>query len=165
MSFHSVVAACLHPGTAAKEKGKSVRIDLKKDETVLLFRTDSNEAKAYLGIKTASDFVYFYMKDQHTPKLVFVELKGSDLAKAAEQLQATIGAGWGTREIIASGRGRRVFRFRAKVARRRTEAVQESNWCQLTYAARELRHPSLYCGVTLSGDVASCAITSSGSSK
>jgi hypothetical protein len=98
MSFHSVVAACLHPGTAAKEKGKSVRIDLKKDETVLLFRTDSNEAKAYLGIKTASDFVYFYMKDQHTPKLVFVELKGSDLAKAAEQLQATIGA---VRDLLA----------------------------------------------------------------
>src|SRR5688572_14117833 len=93
MSLHNVLAKCLVDGTATKEKGKSARIQLKHDdETVLLFKTDSDEVRAYLGIARASDLMFFYMKNHATPVLVFVELKGSDLKKAADQLRVTIQA-------------------------------------------------------------------------
>lgn len=92
MKLHSVIDACLIRGTASDEKGKSVRIQANEDETVLLFRTDTDAARQYLGISKASDLLYFYMRNQQTPKLVFVELKGSDLKKAADQLSVTIKA-------------------------------------------------------------------------
>lgn len=90
--LHHFLADCLCSGTAEHEKGKSVRIEPKADEVVLLFKTDHATARKYLGITAASDVVFLYVRHQQPPRLVFVELKGSDLKKAADQLSNTIAA-------------------------------------------------------------------------
>jgi hypothetical protein len=70
---------CLDHGTSVEEQGIGLSIARRSSETVLCFRTDSQEFRAR-----------FY--ERGGPQLVFVELKGADLGHALDQLKQTIGA-------------------------------------------------------------------------
>jgi hypothetical protein len=90
MSLDRLICSCLKPGTSFTEKGKTVTIAKRDDETILMFRTDSEIAKKILQIPRACDITYFYMRHRQRPKLLFVELKGKDIGEAGEQLRITI---------------------------------------------------------------------------
>ena len=82
---------CLEPRiTSCAERGTSASIQKQPGETVLVFRTDSPEMRRAFGLQKACDRLFFFMKEQSAPKLVFVELKGTDVKRAAEQLEETI---------------------------------------------------------------------------
>lgn len=76
--------------TKCSERGTSASIKKQPGETVLVFRTDSHEMRQAFGLEKACDRLFFYMKEQSAPKLVFVELKGTDVKRAAEQLEETV---------------------------------------------------------------------------
>lgn len=92
MSIDAVVASCLIRGTSFSEKAKSVAIRKRTDEIVMAFRTDSPEFRGITNVQRASDVAFLYMRHLGRPVLLFVELKGSDISHAADQLQATIEA-------------------------------------------------------------------------
>lgn len=82
---------CLEPRvTSCAERGTNASIQKQPGETVLVFRTDSDAMRRAFGLQKACDRLFFYMKEQSSPKLVFVELKGTDVKRAAEQLEETI---------------------------------------------------------------------------
>lgn len=76
--------------TSCAERGTSASIQKQPGETVLVFRTDSDAMRRAFGLQKACDRLFFYMKEQSPPKLVFVELKGTDVKRAAEQLEETV---------------------------------------------------------------------------
>lgn len=82
---------CLeHRATSCSERGTSASIQKRSGETVLVFRTDSDEMRRAFGLQKACDRLFFYMKEQERPKLIFVALEGTDLKRAAAQLEETI---------------------------------------------------------------------------
>ena len=76
--------------TSCSERGTSASIQKQPGETVLVFRTDNDEMRRAFGLEKACDRLFFYMKEQSDPRLIFVELKGTDVKRAAEQLKETV---------------------------------------------------------------------------
>jgi hypothetical protein len=76
--------------TSCSERGTSASIQKQPGETILVFRTDSEAMRRAFGLQKACDRLFFYMKEQSRPNLIFVELKGTDVKRAAEQLKETI---------------------------------------------------------------------------
>jgi hypothetical protein len=76
--------------TGCSERGTRAAIQKQPGETVLVFRTDNSAMRQAFGLEKACDRLFFYMKEQSAPKLVFVELKGTDVKRAAEQLEETV---------------------------------------------------------------------------
>ncbi len=90
MPFNFLLWHCLLPGkTQISEQGCSARILPKSDETVLAFRIDLEafrEEYDLRGKKLCDGFFFIFKAGDTRPKLIFVELKGSDVTAAAEQL-------------------------------------------------------------------------------
>ncbi len=82
---------CAMRGTSFGERGKSVSVEPEAGEIVLFFRSDSPDFRSCVGltsVEKACDIMVFYYK---SPKMVicFVELKGSEIEKAHEQIRET----------------------------------------------------------------------------
>jgi hypothetical protein len=95
MSLHTLLIECLQEDTSRREKGKSVRLARAAGETVLMFHTDTIEFRKGFGLSEkarVSDVLFFYMRDRARPVWLFVELKGTDLKHACDQLRTTITA-------------------------------------------------------------------------
>lgn len=85
-----LIRACLKEGTSHKERGNKASLQRLRDEVVLLFQVDNDEARQAFGIGRACDLAFFYMKHRERPRLLFVELKGRHITDAVEQLRQTI---------------------------------------------------------------------------
>jgi hypothetical protein len=84
---------CLVVGkTSHDEQGIAVSIQQRAGETVLLFLTDSNEARRHLDLvgKPSCDLLFWYRGENTPAILLFVELKGDDCDHACKQLQNTL---------------------------------------------------------------------------
>jgi hypothetical protein len=90
MSLDTLLHSCLQVKTSFAEKGKSVSISRGDDEIILMFHTDCDAARKALKIEKACDVTFLYMKHQQRPIFIFVELKGKDISRAAEQIKSTI---------------------------------------------------------------------------
>lgn len=96
MAIEPLLWFCLDHGTSISEERIELTITRRSGETILLFRTDSTEFRKYFYDKRASqiacDALFFYKYDDHPPVLIFVELKGANIAHALDQLSGTISA-------------------------------------------------------------------------
>jgi hypothetical protein len=97
MPVNSLVFVCLQAGTSASENKKRVRIDRRDGELILLFKTDLEQFKTRVGTTRSSDYLYVYRLvatgNAHSIEpyhLIFVELKGTDVGSAIDQLKETI---------------------------------------------------------------------------
>ena len=87
MPFNFLLWKCLIPGeTSLKESGRSARIKPRSGECVLAFSIDNEDFRARFKVRKVCDALFFYKSRQGDPILLFVELKGSDIASAAPQL-------------------------------------------------------------------------------
>src|SRR5262245_32924662 len=96
MAIEALLWFCLDHGTSVAEERIELSIARRRDETILLFRTDSEKFRTHFyapdGPQKACDALFFYKYADKPPVLVFVELKGANLAHALDQLKETIGA-------------------------------------------------------------------------
>jgi hypothetical protein len=99
MKFEKIVHSCLSDRTSLSEEGKSASIARRNDETILMFLTDSDVVRRELGIKRACDAVFVYIRQRARPILLFIELKGSDIQGAADQIRFTAE---GVRKLVNS---------------------------------------------------------------
>jgi hypothetical protein len=96
MPFNHLLFDALLPGkTLAEDRGHggytSARLDPGGDETVLLFRLDSETTRRRLSLTGKSCCDHFYLfRGRHTSLLILVELKGDNLERAEEQLSNAI---------------------------------------------------------------------------
>lgn len=96
MAFDFLLLSALKPGQySCSEKGKGFFIKPEQDEAVLLFDTDTDKFREHFQIKSPTttgkvcDSLVFYKKSD-TNLLFFIELKGSDIKTAIEQLENTV---------------------------------------------------------------------------
>ena len=114
MPFNFLLWECLIPGkTSISESGQSARIDPHGGECVLAFELDNQKFRDRFGVGRVCDALFFYRRDQERPVLLFVELKGTDIAKAAEQLGQSLRAVKDTLQRNAQYRAVVVSRGRA----------------------------------------------------
>jgi len=92
MSFAGFMKAGLCDGTHFDEKGKSVRIKPEGGETILVFKTDSDAFRKEFRVGRASDVLFLVQRPRARPRLLFVELKGTHIGDAADQLKETVAA-------------------------------------------------------------------------
>ena len=93
MPFNFLLCECLHPGeTGFKESGIGARIRPEGRECVLVFGIDNQRFRTQFSVHRACDALFFYKSQAHGPVLLFVELKGSDVESAAEQLGQALDA-------------------------------------------------------------------------
>jgi hypothetical protein len=94
MAIEPLLWFCLDHKTSISDDGIELSIARKSGETILLFRTDSEDfRKCFYDVgasQTACDGLFFYKYGDNPPILVFVELKGANLAHALKQLKTTI---------------------------------------------------------------------------
>jgi len=91
MAFDFLLWHCLDPGkTSVSESGKSARLKPKGGECVLLFKIDSARFRAEFEIERVCDALFFYKSEHKAPVLLFVELKGTDVESAIDQLDQTL---------------------------------------------------------------------------
>jgi len=83
--------SCLTPGTSAPGSGIKVAAKPLPGEIIILFQTDSSNGKRCLnvGSEKICDYLYFYNKNADKEIACFLELKGTDLKSAAEQVEKT----------------------------------------------------------------------------
>jgi len=87
MPFNFLLWKCLLPGqTSIRESGKGARIKPEAGECVLAFGIDSQDFRRRFDASKVCDALFFYKSKEQDPVLLFVELKGSDLGSAAQQL-------------------------------------------------------------------------------
>lgn len=88
MRFDRLLWHCLQPGEYQfTEENLAVRLSPENNETVLMFRTDSNVFRGSREGVPACDLLFFYRGPASpTPVLLFVELKGSDIEHAETQI-------------------------------------------------------------------------------
>jgi len=96
MPFNHLLFEALLPGKTLADDRKhggtsSVRLEPAAGETVLLFRLDSEKTKDRLGLvdKSCCDYLYLY-RTKDTSLLIFIELKGENLDRSAQQLSSAI---------------------------------------------------------------------------
>ncbi len=92
MPLNTLLLSCLVPGTSYGESGTGARVSIQAEtrETILFFATDNNQIRQLLGISgPVCDLVVFYDNEQQQKILCMVELKGSDLKQAVEQVVNT----------------------------------------------------------------------------
>jgi hypothetical protein len=109
MPFNYMLWYCLCPGkTSYKEPGTGwgVQVQPASEETILFLLTDSDHLREYFAtkrnwynLKNAADLLVYCSRPARVPILparvpilLFVELKGSDIHHAAEQLRQTVEA-------------------------------------------------------------------------
>jgi hypothetical protein len=133
MSIDTLVLDCVRKGSSYSEKGKSVSIAKRSDESVLLFHTDNAAARSVLGIARSCDVTFLYMRHLSRPVLLFCELKGRNVADAAEQIESTLVAIRGIiqrtirRDFPRNGDVRAVV-VRSGSAPNNQSAIQERFW-------------------------------------
>jgi hypothetical protein len=91
--FTHLLWKCLLPDQArVREGGKTAHLDRKKGECVLAFQIDQADfRKAFdLKDKPVCDGLFFFKTSATVPVLFLVELKGSDFARAVEQIESTL---------------------------------------------------------------------------
>jgi hypothetical protein len=86
---------CLQKGTSVSESGRSASLDRRPGECVLLFKTDCPRFRSVFGVgdRPLSDAVFYYKAAAGADTqqaLIFVELKGTDVAHALEQLRTAV---------------------------------------------------------------------------
>jgi hypothetical protein len=143
MPFNHLLFESLLPGkTQAEDKQRSsyTAAELKPggNETVLLFHLDEETTRKQLGLsgKKCCDFLYFYKKNSQC-LLIFIELKGSNLAEAGEQLVNAIDA-------ICRPRGQsRSLRKHARAVIV-TPTITQGDKRELTKQMREARIPIFF---------------------
>ena len=95
MAIEPLLWFCLDHGTSISEQRIELSIARRSGETILLFHTDSAAFREHFYLdgapQIACDALFFYKYQDHPPVLIFVELKGANLAHALNQLKATIG--------------------------------------------------------------------------
>jgi hypothetical protein len=93
VSLDRFIWSLLQKATSIPGKGDSrASIQRREGELVLVFDTDNATAREILGISKCCDAVFLYMVSRSRPVLLFVELKGKDVATAAEQITSTMQA-------------------------------------------------------------------------
>ncbi len=96
MPFNFMLWYSLSPGKTSYQEpgtGWGVQVRPAKDETILFFLTDSQQFRDYFkDLENVADLLVFCKRADRNVILLFVELKGSDLEHAAEQLGQTIEA-------------------------------------------------------------------------
>jgi hypothetical protein len=87
---------CLQSGTSVSESGLTISIKPSKDETIQFYCTDCDHARKKLCMvreeRTSCDYVVLYARNMQSNEkelLCFLELKGSDIKHAAEQIRNT----------------------------------------------------------------------------
>lgn len=94
-SMHALLsvtlAGCSVRGTKVTESGLTVSTDTLPGETILFFKTDSATGRQCLGIVEenlkACDYLVLYSKKDNRAEIIcFLELKGSDLKHATDQI-------------------------------------------------------------------------------
>ncbi|HFD38750.1 MAG TPA: hypothetical protein ENJ31_02700 [Anaerolineae bacterium] len=97
MPFNTLLLTCLIPGTSFTEQGATVRMEPRSGETLLFFAID-DQSNPGCGLRQAinlydgaiCDLAVFYVpSDRDRNILCLVELKGSELDRAAEQIRNT----------------------------------------------------------------------------
>lgn len=89
MPFDFLVWECLVPGQtsiAERGTGTSARIKPLGGECVLTFGIDNQAFRGEFNVNRVCDALFFYKIEAKSPVLLFVELKGADIASAAEQV-------------------------------------------------------------------------------
>lgn len=86
------VLSTLQNGLAMNEKGKRAALALRAGESAYLFRLDNESSRTNLGLQRVCDGVFVHWLHGQRPKLIFVELKGTDIQHGATQLAATLRA-------------------------------------------------------------------------
>ncbi|KYF52493.1 hypothetical protein BE04_06265 [Sorangium cellulosum] len=76
--------------TSHGEAGKRVSLQREAGETVLVFHADTQEFRRRFGVTHACDAIFFYKRPPAPPLLLFVELKGKEIADGAIQLRETL---------------------------------------------------------------------------
>jgi len=96
VKFDRLLWQCLMPGEYTfSEEGITVRLPPEAQETVLMFRTDSDAFRDWRPGVKACDLVFFYRGPAAPqPVLLFVELKGSDYEAAEAQLESAFRRVW-----------------------------------------------------------------------
>jgi len=91
MAFDFLLWNCVAPGkTSISEFGIKASLKPYEDECVLAFRIDCDEFRTHFGVRRACDGLFFVKTKNEDPLLVLVELKGSDVGHAVEQLHDTL---------------------------------------------------------------------------
>jgi hypothetical protein len=92
MPIDHLLFESLIPGvTKAEDKGSgshtSANLDSGRGESVLVFHLDNEKSRTRLGLSNnkCCDFVFFFKSGSHCT-LIFVELKGTDIASAEDQI-------------------------------------------------------------------------------
>ena len=137
MPFNYMLWHCLSPGkTSYTEPGTGWGVQVKpvSDETILFLRTDSDQLREYFAttrnwynLKNAADLLVYCSRAGRMPILLFVELKGSDIHHAAEQLRQTVEA---VRKALAnpmrSGTDYRALILASGSAPKNTKEIQKA---------------------------------------
>ena len=99
MPFNFLLANQFYYGTSFKERGVSVSIKSKKDETFIFFHLDSDNnrrLRKYLGIGDTSRIcdllIYYFNKHDDKPSICLVELKGEKVSDAIPQIESAYDA-------------------------------------------------------------------------
>ena len=94
MPFSFLLWNCLVPGaTSVSESGVSANLQRGSDESVLAFRIDTDGFRKRFNLSNPArvcDALFFYKVKESDPLLMFVELKGRDVAGAIQQLEQTL---------------------------------------------------------------------------
>jgi hypothetical protein len=93
MPFNQLLCKCLLTDqTSVREEGISARLVKQSGECVLAFRLDSAEFRKAFRIENdrVCDHLFFYKRSSEDPILLCVELKGSALGRAADQIATVI---------------------------------------------------------------------------
>jgi len=86
---HLLRSCFLHGPTSVTESGKTASLDRRDGECVLVFRIRSSDFPP-LSIERSCDAVFFHLARDGRPTVLLVELKGSDITHAVEQIVATL---------------------------------------------------------------------------
>jgi hypothetical protein len=87
MPFNTLLLTSLHHGTSASESGITVNAEPQRGETILFFRTDNSIVRQNLNMTKVCDYLVFYARKNEQKKvLCFVEMKGTRLEDATEQI-------------------------------------------------------------------------------
>jgi len=92
--FNVLLCSCLVPGaTSLGEKGKSLALQHRSDETILVFKTDCDAFRTgVIGDRdsTTCDGLILVISKDNGSTILLVELKGTDLDHAVKQLETTL---------------------------------------------------------------------------
>jgi hypothetical protein len=110
MVMNRLVWACFIQGTSFADGGPGIRIEPQAGEKILFFKTDGDECRRLLAMAindAICDALVFYRLDLNRPIFLFVELKGSDVLHAVEQIESTAAA---VRKWLPAGLARPIER-------------------------------------------------------